>query len=78
MNSERLRRVAHGGLAIPGQYLDFKSGLQEHGNRTGCIAAQTLPHREDVPRLAVTEGDDGSLGIPAQDLVGDLVRAAEQ
>ena len=31
-----------------------------------------------MPRFAVTEGDDGCLGIPAQDFVGDLVRAAER
>src|SRR6185295_17572562 len=67
-NSKRLRRVAYGGLAIAGQYLDFNPGLPEDGNCTGCIETQTLPHREGMPRLAVTEGDDGSFGIPPKDL----------
>ena len=78
MNAERPGRVAYRRLSIAGQNLDFNPGLEERGNGAGRVGAQALPHRKDVPRFAVTEGDDGSLRIPAQDFVGDLVRAAKR
>ena len=70
--------MPHRRFTIAGQDLDRDPAPCEARQWRRRIGAQALADREHMPRFAMTEGDDGCFGIPAQDFVGDLVRAAKR
>jgi hypothetical protein len=70
--------VTHRRFAIAGEYFDSDATLLKCGDSSGSIRTQPLPYRKDVTRFAMTEGDDGCFWVPAQDIVGELIRAAER